>query len=256
MLLYDFITQDELDELPEDSEAAFIEFVHISQRSLRDFTRENSVNNQTEWDELNEARHSFANIVLAAAKRYGIEPFDKMEVPTIEKFDDIKHKQFRADLDHYITQLVVGNTIRGRRDSVAIPQASRDKLRTYLGALREAVEKADLGDGKRASLLDKLSLFEKELEKRRLSLLELTRITLAIAAVPGGVWASVDVAMKLVNNVMQVIGEAKAAEDEHRQLLAPTEMKALSAPRTETPGPIRAARRESFSADLDDEIPF
>jgi hypothetical protein len=61
--------------------------------------------------------------------------------------------------------------------------------------------------------------------------------------------------MKLLNNIIQAVGEAKAAEDEARQLIAPTPMKALSAPRAE-PAPRSPPVREEFSADLDDEIPF
>ncbi len=255
MQLWDFITQEELDELPEDSEAAFVEFVHISQRRLREYTNNNPCNNQSEWEELNEARHSFVNIVIGAGKKYGIEPFATMNVPVIANFDDNSHKQFRADIDHYVTQLVVGQSIRGKRDSVHLPQATKDKLRTYLTALREAVEKADLGDGKREALLKKLAAFEAELEKRRLTLLEVTRLMIYVAAVPGGTWASVDVAMKLVNNIVQAVGEAKLAEEEARQLAAPAPMKALSPPRAPAPPP-KTTVREDFSADLDDEIPF
>jgi hypothetical protein len=253
MQFYDFITQDEIDDLSEDHEAAFIEFVHIAQRRLRDFTRDYPDNDRDAWDVVNEARHSFVNIVVAAGKRYGIDPFATMEVPVLAKFGDASHKQFRADLDHYITQLVLGNAIQGKRDSVQVPVAVKERIRVHLAALRKAVDNADLNESKRSVLLDKLKAFEVELEKRRLSLLELTRITLAIAAIPGGIWASGDVVMKLVNNVIQAVAEAKAAEDEARQVASPEPMKALSPPRIDE---VTSPPPEIFSADLDDEIPF
>lgn len=256
MQFYDFITQDEIDDLPEDHEAAFIEFVHVAQRRLRDFARDYPDDDRDAWDTVNEARHSFVNIVVAAGKRYGIEPFAAMEVPVLANFGEASHKQFRADLDHYITQLVIGNAIRGKRDSVQVPATVKERIRVHFAALRDAVEKADMNESKRSVLLEKLKAFETELEKRRLSLIELTRITLAIAAVPGGVWASGEVVMKLVNNVILAVAEAKAAEDEARQVAVPVRMKALSAPRQEPPPKLAAPARETFTADLDDEIPF
>lgn len=251
MDFFDFITQDELDDLPDDPQAAFMQFASIAQRSLRNLQRNLDLEENAGWEELNEARHAFMNVMVAAAKRFDIEPFASMGMPALANFNATDHKQFKADLDHYVTQIAIGNTIRGRRDSVFIPATVKDRIRAHVAALRGEVEKAELGDAKRAALLDKLDKFQAELEKRRLTLVELTRITVAIAAVPGGVWASVDVTMKLVGNVMQAVGEAKATEDEERLLAAPAPMKALSPPRATKVVPLR-----DFSASLDDEIPF
>ena len=51
---------------------------------------------------------------------------------------------------------------------------------------------------------------------------------------------------------MQTVAEAKAAEDETRQLPSATPLKALSAPRKPTPE--RAA--SGFDSDLEDDVPF
>ena len=87
-------------------------------------------------------------------------------------------------------------------------------------------------EAKRQGLLNKLDAFERELEKRRVGILAVTLLTFEILAIPGGTWASAEVAQKLVTNVMQVIAEAKAKEDETRQLPARDLPKALTPPRT------------------------
>lgn len=251
MNFFDFITQDELDELPEDPEAAFVLFASLAQGRLTDRQRSLNLDDRSDWEILNEARHGFMNVVVAAGRRFGIEPFLSMEMPKIANFGDQEHKQFKSDLDFYITQIAVGNSMRGKRDSVNIPLSVKDRLRSYVTALKSEVERADLGEARRSALLDKLAKFEQELEKHRLTLLELTRVIVAVAAVPGALWASTEITFTLVNKVIQAVGEAKVTEDSERQSIAAEPMKALSPPRAEKLNQVPRQPKV-----LDDEIPF
>jgi hypothetical protein len=54
----------------------------------------------------------FMNVVIAAGKKYEIEPFASLSVPRLNKFDSEIHRQFKADLDHYLTQLLLDNSSR------------------------------------------------------------------------------------------------------------------------------------------------
>ena len=107
-------------------------------------------------------------------------------------------------------------------------------------------------DAKREALFKKLDAFEAELEKRRLSMIAVARLTYLILSVPGTMWASVDITHKLTTRIMQVVAEAKAAEDETKQLPTLSAPKALSPPRKETPAPAK----DGYSDDLDDDVPF
>ena len=247
MNIFEFVTQDELDELPEDPNQAFTTFVRHAQRRLGAKTKE--LDNNDGWEELNEARHGFMNVVVAAAKRYQIEPFSSLEVPRLDDFGAKDHRQFKADLDHYMTQLLLDNSIRGKRDSVLIETKGRDRIRSHVHELRKCVDSSGLPEVKKTALLKRITEFEAELEKRRLNLLAVARVTFELMAVPGGVWSSADITYKLITNVLQTVGEAKAIEDEARRL-PPTEAPvALSAPR-------REGLRAAPASDLDDEIPF
>jgi hypothetical protein len=62
----------------------------------------------------------------------------------------------------------------------------------------------------------------------------------------------VDITQKLTTSIMQTVAEAKAAEDETKQLPAMVQPKALSAPRKEAP----PARASGFADGLDDDVPF
>jgi hypothetical protein len=248
MTILNFVSQDELDDLDDDPRIAFMTLVNHAQRSLAEQTKR--LDPQDEWEQRDELRHSFMNVVIAAAKRFEIEPFVSMEVPRLSDFkQNVDYRQFKADLDHYITQLVIDNSIRAKQDSVAILPNSKDRIRSYVHRLRQCIEQANMTEPKREALLKKLDQFEAELEKRRLNILAVTRVVFELLAIPGGVWASAEVANRLITNVMQTVAEAKSAEQETRQLAPTAPPKALSPPRAEEAVPVRTNI-------IDDDIPF
>ena len=135
MNIFDFITQDEIDDLPDnDPQAAFVRFVRISQRRLGERSAQIDVNDQSGWEELSEARHGFMNVVIAAAKKYEIEPFATLSVPRLKNFGSDEHRQFKADLDHYLTQLLLDNSSRSKRDSVLISSELKDSITYFIYA--------------------------------------------------------------------------------------------------------------------------
>lgn len=265
MNIFDFITQDELDELPEHESDAFVEFVRHAQRRFD--AKADKLDGQEEhsWHRLQDLRHSFMNVVMAAAKKYDIAPFAKQDMPFVEGFKSEEYEQFKADLDHYITQMILDTSSRNKRDGISLTPTIKDKIRTYVHGLKEAIDKSDFTDARKAALLDKIAAFEKELDKRRLSLLAVTRLTIYVLSVPGNMWASADIANRLTTNILQTVGEAKAADDEKRALPPHEAPKALMPPRaarTET-ARTRAGRKTTEEApaafqrdEMDDEIPF
>ena len=249
MSIFEFITQEELEDLPDDPHLAFTNFVGHGQRRLSAKAAAlDGGSDQESYHQLEEARHGFMNVVIAAAKRYKVEPFASMDVPTYKQFDFDTHRQFQADLDHYLTQLLLDNVIRERSNSVPLTPKAKDRIRGHIHGLKTCLDTAELSDAKRASLIKKLCEFEAELDRKRLGLLAVTRITLEILALPGGVWASSEMVAKLTNNVLQEVAEAKAADDEARQLPPPKKPMQLSAPRREVPA--------TNYDDLDDDVPF
>ncbi|NTF80538.1 hypothetical protein [Rhizobium rhizogenes] len=217
MQLFDFITQEEIDDLPEDGNTAFLQFVKIARGRLDRRTDQLDDNDEREWRIIRDARYGFMNVVVAAGRRYSVEPFASMEMPSFQGFDDLAHRQFILDVDHYMTQLLLGDGLRTRRDSVALSEGAKSKIRTHLHHLRETVAKSDLAEDKRQKLLDKLVEFDRELDKRRLSLLAVARVTLEVLAVPGAMAGSYEITQKLLGHVVHTVAQEKAAEDEQRK---------------------------------------
>jgi hypothetical protein len=255
MNVFDFVGQEELDDLPEDDHLAFATFVRHAQRRLSAATDNIDGSDSEGWRLIEEWRYDFINLVLAAAKKFGIEPFATMEVPTLGNFDDSTHRQFKADLDFYMTQLVIDNTLRDRRDSVLMSPTAKERIRNYLHELKQCIDKASLSEGRKAALLKKLADFEATLDGRRLSLLAVTRFTLEIMMIPGGLWASQQITTKLVNNVLQTVAEEKVVDDQSRQLPPVAPPQKLMPPR-EAIVENRRPQPAAFDTDLDDDVPF
>ena len=254
MIIFDFLTQEEIDDLPDDDpHVAFVTFVRIAQRRLGERTSEIDTSEKDGWVEIEEARHGFMNVVVAAAKKYEIEPFASLSVPRLDKFDHQVHRQFKADLDHYLTQLLLDNSSRAKRDSVLVSPELKTTIRTYLHHLREAIDKADdLSEARRNILIRKLAEFEAELEKKRLNLLAVTVLAVTMLSAPGGLGATADIATKLVTNILRAVGEAKFADDETRRLPSSAIPMAITGPRRDSD----LVKKLTGQHDMDDDIPF
>lgn len=255
MDIFELITQSEIDELPEDDSQAFAEFARHAYKSLSNRVAE--LTEQENWDAIQEARYGFVNVLSGAARKYNVGPFAEIDVPLIKSFNYDDYRQFKTDLDHYLTQVILDNSKRAKRDNILVSAGAKEKFRAYVYHLKDAVASGAFTDAKRRDLLKKLADFEAELEGRRLSLLAVARITLELLAIPGGVWQSAEIANRLVLNVMETVAEAKIEEDEARGLAAPVEPIAISPPRQEAPKRKPSASPPAFeSGGMDDDIPF
>lgn len=231
---------------------AFAELVGIAEKRLAQLC-EPYMGEDDGYELIQEYRHGFENVVIGLARPLKIEPFASRDVSRRRDYGRDDYQDFRSDLDHYLTQLLVDNTLRNRRNSVPILAKEKDRIRAYVHSLRKAVDEADLTDSKRAALHKKLADFEAALDKPRLNLMEAAMLVIAIAGLPGAVWASHEVVGKLTQNILSVVGEAKLADDEDRRL-PPTEPRAALLPPRQEPAPSKEGG--SFGKELDDEIPF
>jgi hypothetical protein len=252
MSILNFVTQEELDGLDEDPRKAFMQLVNYAQKSLFNQTSKINPENEYDWNRIEELQQKFMNVIVASGKKYEVEPFASINIPKHSEYRTTDYKQFESDLDHYVTQLIIDNSLRTRKNSVGILQNSKEKIRDYVRALKTCIENAQMEEKKKQTLLDRLEDFEKELEKRRTNVMAVTMLALDILAVPGGAWASVEITQKLITNITQVFADSKSIEDQIKQIEKTTPPKALSPPRK----PMEKEKITNDLDSLDDDIPF
>ena len=107
MNIFDLVSKEELESLPEDPRQAFSEFSRFAYKRLNEHISKLDLNESYGWAEANEARSGFMNVVLGAARNFGVDPFAKMEMPRVEEVGEKEYKQFKADLDHYMGNYIV-----------------------------------------------------------------------------------------------------------------------------------------------------
>ncbi|MFP1132869.1 hypothetical protein [Asticcacaulis sp. W401b] len=266
MSLTEFITLQEISQLPPDPHLAFAHFVQIVESSLERKMKELDDNSQSGWELMSDVRHSFMNHIIAAAKRYRIRPIMGIELPKHNDFDYQNWRQFKSDLDHYVTQILLNDPEVEIEKSVALTPEIKSNIRSYIVAMKGEVDRANLSDDLRDKMLKKLREFEDLLEERRISFLAVTGIIMTILGVPGSLYASYDIVTKLSANIFSEMGKAKAIEAESRAIAIAQYEPILIAPRSVDTGYIaledagcdNAVRVNSSSKtfDLDDEIPF
>lgn len=248
MNIYDFITEAELDDAPDDSRDAFAFLINIAQKRLGEFI--SAVDDNDNWS-FESAHYDFFNLAVSLAKSFGIEGLATYELPSSQNFNMDYFRTFKADLDHVVTQIIIAKSVRGKRGSVSIPDASKERILNYTRALREAVDASEFSDSKKSDLRAKIAAFEEALDKKRLKLGDATAIAFAILAAPGSLWASYEVVSKLTTNILQVVGEAKSIEDQNKSIPDWDSPVALIPNRRN-----EGDKKSKEQGDLDDEIPF
>jgi hypothetical protein len=245
MTILNFVTQEQLDDLDEDPRVAFMTLVNHAQRSLSLQLEKYDPEEQREWRQRQELQERFMNVIVAAGKRFEIDPFISTIVPKHQDFQGSDYKQFESDLDHFVTQLILDNSIRAKKNSVEILPNPKGKIRSYVHGLRTCVEQATMHEDKRKALLEKLDQFERELEKRRINILAVTLLTFEILGIPGTAWASWEVAQNLLQTLPRFSRRPNFLRIKRGRLHLP-----LLRKRYRHPGPQRSHQRTTQPAGI------
>ena len=119
------ITDEEISQLPEEPELAFVEFEKILRDRLNEYERQA----EREQFSTTDYKLEYINKVLAAAKEYGIDELSNWQVPSVN--DDIYRafNQFSSDVDHFTVQIRIRYAPRYRKGSVGLyPESLKTRI--------------------------------------------------------------------------------------------------------------------------------
>jgi hypothetical protein len=245
------ITDDELAQLPDDPELAFVEFERIMRARLDEAVQRAS---QEKYGDTTPYRVEYVNRVVAAAKQYNIEELVRWAQWKVPFEDDQifrTYYEFTTDVDRITMQIRIRNAPHYRKNTVGLDGNSKTKIHHHIEQIRRAIEQAELPDTKRDALYQKLNSFALEVDKARTSLEAGMAVYIAVCDGIGQGFKKLEPARRLINSIAELLGRAKEVEDSLRPPLPPPEeRRRLEAPRQQLPSPA------SKAADLDDEIPF
>lgn len=259
MSVLEILTEEFVAELPDDPRAAFGMVLRRAELYLADALRGVDDSERSSWHGYETAQHTAMNTIIAVARRYEIEPFASMAVPLRRNFSSEQFIEFKVELDHYAAQLILDNSIRHKREAIAIESKVKGRLRQHVSGIKTLIDQSELSEPQRSILLKKIADFETALERPRVNVLTL------IASIAGILTVTATFAQlgdsptmqKLISTILATIGEAKAIDDATREFPPGEPPRALLPPRPlairdETQGNPRAKQ----PLNLDDETPF
>ncbi len=251
MEYFDFFKPGDLDNLSDDPQQAFIQFVEIADTRLTKRLEQLGDFDQSNWHLADRAQHGFVNVIIAAARNFEIEPFAIIEVPILSNYNNNEYLQFRSTLSHYITQIMLHAAKRDRSESIPILEAGRKSLYSYIAELREIIDSTQLPEWKRRRLHEAITKFEEELTRPRIRFGVAVHLFMTIAVATANIAENSDKIAQLATSIVRVLGEAKEADNERRNISAVPPAQLIPPRKPKPESPPHFERNE-----MDEEVPF
>jgi hypothetical protein len=246
------ISDEDLMNLPEDPEEAFVMFERLARENLDEDLVENP-------EESISAKRDYMSAVLAAAKIFEIAELSQWDMPRVGDDPWQVYDQFLSDVGLCVNKLRLLRVKRVKQYSVALNAAAKKKLHHYLDQMRETIEKLEVSVAKKDRLLKKISALALEIDRERTGYRAFADLVIEAADDAGEAAKRLEPVVRLTERIGAALGIAKRAE-ETRALPAPEERKRIEPPKAEKlPDFSRKKsppRGGSFAKELDDEIPF
>lgn len=242
------ITDEEIEQLPEDPELAFVEF----ERIMRD--RTNVAIERTPYDNegtslIESYRLEYINKVVGAARVYNIDGLKQSQVPRMDANVYEEWRQFMSDVDYVTIQIRIRHAPHNRQNSVGLDGNTKAKIHGYVQKIRIVLDKAELPEPKRDLLFAKLDAFVIEVDKARTSIQPLASAWLSVCTYIGEGFNKLEPARRFLDSIGALMGKAKEAEEALRMVSLTTGQ--LEPPRRQLPAP-----DDVIPAADEDEIPF
>lgn len=230
----------DFENFPDDDEIALLQYIE-------EFTEQY----QRDWDDapndadLRPLGIEYMNNVLSAARALNIPDFSSWSLPRIdEAYEEINN--FKLFTKSYVIKAQVKRARSGKAFSVMLDTPMKERIHSLINGIRTLLEKADLEERKRNSLMAKLNTFAADVDRGRTRFDNAMAFIVDAADTAKKVGDSLNPLSELIKRINELLGHAKDLEGEVK-LPPPVERKRIE-------GPKKVER--TFSRDLEDEIPF
>lgn len=241
------ISDDELLNLPDDPELAFVQY----ERTLRDKLH-TEINESGGYNEQS-LQLEYINHVIAAVKALELNILSEWMVPKVNENISRLYDQFCSDVDHFTVQIRFKHVRRIKYYSIALDPTTKQKIRHHLTKIKEIVDRLEVPDKKREAFYSRIAALESEVDRDRTRYDAVMALILETADTSKEVVQRVKPVRKFIDSITALLKEAKDEEDKTSPgLPAPSERKRIEGPRNQ---PVTPETEEELQ-DLDDEIPF
>jgi hypothetical protein len=169
------------------------------------------------------------NNVLSAAKALSIHDFDGWHLPKMdEAYEEIN--QFKLFTKSYVIKAQIKRARSGKAFSVMLDAPTKERIHSLINGIRTLLEKADLEERKRDSLLAKLNTFAADVDRSRTRFDNAMAFIVDAADTAKKVGESLNPISELIKRINELLGHAKDLEGEVK-LPPPIERKRIEGPK-------------------------
>lgn len=244
------ITDDDLINLPDDPELAFVQY----EASLRKRIQE-AISNSEGYG-IPEFQFEYISHVLGMVNALQLSFMNDWSLPSTNESDSIvqdTYRQLLVDVDFNKIQIRIKNARRIKKYSVALDHTTKQKIRHYLGQIKEVIDKLEVSDSKKEALYSKIGALEDEVNRDRTRFDAAMALVLEVGDTTGEFGKRLKPIKEIMDSITGVIKAAKGDEEQrYPSLAAPETPKQIESPKKQLPSP----ETNNGSGDLDDEIPF
>jgi len=234
------IKDEELAELSDDPEWAFVEYEHLV-RQRTAVALAVSPTQDHDRPRINYMRH-----VLAAVGSFKLGILGGWSVPQVgEGSISSKYEQFQSEVDYAVLQIRPRHARRVKRYSVALDPKAKALVRHHLQQIKDLVDRLDITERKRNRLYSRIAALEIEISRDRTPYDVVMALIVESSSDAGKVADNLEPVTKRLREIVNIFGGAKEEEDsstlglpgpeEHKQIAPPKEAGGSSAPDDEMP---------------------
>lgn len=240
-----WITQDEVNALPVEPDAAFVALEERARARFDDEMR--GLNEHAEGYEFEPLMHSYMSHVLPAAHRYGIAALQHWQRPN--RSTDLnrriaQYREFMDDVDYCVADLKLGAAEAAREQTIALNAAHRQKLRDLLSEAAGVIDLIDVPVLKKDELRRRLNDLQRAVDRELTSLGAYGALAMSVFKAARDEAVQWEPVVGLVERMGRALGIAK--DEEERPKLPPPPKQIED----------KSGSKKDQAAELDDEIPF
>lgn len=213
---YGLIDQADIEALPDDPNAAFVEFERICRQNLGEILAR--LGEHDNWDE---PRLRYISKVSAAAHEYGVQGWEHLPEANPLNFQYEQFAVFDQAVTQIVTRLQIKRAKQRNANTVRLPASRAADITKYVEVLRRRIEASDFDEKKKAALYKRLEALKAELAgKGRADLAKTMVIIASIVTTLNQAEAAVIKLPDAIAAVMKVIGLAKDDEEAEKVAIA------------------------------------
>ena len=254
MNIYDLVTAEELQSVPDDPSQAFGYLARLSQVRYRERLSKIDISDPFSSFATNDIRVGFAKTLIGIAQAYDLNPFansySKIDDNGSDSNTDLSDEliKFERDLPVFLAKLEIHNIKTRNQNHIPISIISREKIRSHIDSIKILLDKTDISRKRKEHLYSYLLKFESEITKPKLNIADAGILFIRVLEITASmtVIADSESIRKITNAIVMEVSKA-SIEDKEDRLLTIDQPKLLLPP-PEQP--------EAYLISDDSEIPF